>query len=131
MKTVVITGSAQGFGFEMAKVFRTHGFNVVLSDINKEMLKIAHSELLKIESSANVENATSSSDAQMTAGMQASTFSGEKTKKKRISVLFMKTEAKFFALLSNVLFRTKNIISLFPKTKAGFRNIKDWQPSAA
>ena len=56
MKTVVITGSAQGFGFEMAKVFRTHGFNVVLSDINKEMLKIAHSELLKIESSANVEN---------------------------------------------------------------------------
>lgn len=56
MKTVVITGSAQGFGFEMAKVFRNHGFNVVLSDINKEMLKIAHSELLKIENSAKVEN---------------------------------------------------------------------------
>ena len=36
---------------------------------------------------ANVENATSSSDAQMTAGMQASTFSGEKMKTKKTSTV--------------------------------------------
>ena len=36
---------------------------------------------------ANVENATSSTDAQMTAGMQASTFSGEKMKTKKTSTV--------------------------------------------
>lgn len=56
MKTVVITGSAQGFGFEMAKVFRKNNFNVVLSDINQEKLKTAHSELSLIESEAVVES---------------------------------------------------------------------------
>ena len=40
MKTVVITGSAQGFGFEMAKVFRKNNFNVVLSDINEKQLNL-------------------------------------------------------------------------------------------
>ena len=38
MKSVVITGSARGFGFEMAKVFRKNNFNVMLSDINEEGL---------------------------------------------------------------------------------------------
>lgn len=38
MKTVVITGSARGFGFEMAKLFRVNNFNVVLSDINEQGL---------------------------------------------------------------------------------------------
>ena len=41
MKTVVITGSARGLGFELAKNFRKNGFNVVLSDINEENLNKA------------------------------------------------------------------------------------------
>ena len=36
MKTVVITGSARGLGFEMAKVFLEKGVNVVISDVNEE-----------------------------------------------------------------------------------------------
>ena len=32
-ETVVITGSARGLGYEMAKCFRMRGFNVVISDI--------------------------------------------------------------------------------------------------
>lgn len=55
MKTVVITGSAQGFGFEMAKVFRANDFNVMLSDLNGEKLETAKSELLKLNSKAAVE----------------------------------------------------------------------------
>ena len=54
MKTVVITGSAQGFGFEMAKVFRKNNFNVMLSDINEQALAKAAEELSKIESEAKI-----------------------------------------------------------------------------
>lgn len=54
MKTVVITGSARGFGFAMAKDFRKNNFNVVLSDINEEKLLSAKEELEKIESNAKV-----------------------------------------------------------------------------
>ena len=54
MKTVVITGSARGFGFAMAKDFRRAQCNVVLSDINEENLKKAKQELEKIESEAKV-----------------------------------------------------------------------------
>ena len=50
MKTVVITGSARGLGFEMAKVFKQNGLNVVLSDINEEKLKKAKQELDEIKS---------------------------------------------------------------------------------
>ena len=39
MKTVVITGSARGLGFELAKCFRKNNYNVVLSDIMEEQLK--------------------------------------------------------------------------------------------
>lgn len=45
MKTVVITGSARGFGFELAKCFYEKGFNIVLSDINKTNLEKAKSML--------------------------------------------------------------------------------------
>lgn len=38
MKSVVITGSAGGFGYELAKVFRKNNFNVMLSDINETSL---------------------------------------------------------------------------------------------
>ena len=41
MKTVVITGSARGFGYEMIKLFRGADFNTVLCDINEESLKKA------------------------------------------------------------------------------------------
>lgn len=45
MKTVVITGSARGLGYELAKVFRKNNYNVVLSDIMKEKLEKAKGEL--------------------------------------------------------------------------------------
>ncbi len=66
MKTVVITGSSRGLGFEMAKVFRKSGLNVMLSATNQEVLEKAKKELEKIESSAKVEvckcNVTSEED---------------------------------------------------------------------
>lgn len=68
MKTVVITGSARGLGFEMAKIFRQNNLNVVISDLNEDNLKKAQEELLKIESKAQVSykvcNVTKSKDIQ-------------------------------------------------------------------
>lgn len=55
MKTVVITGSARGFGLAMAKDFRKLGCNVVISDIKQESLMIAKSELEQITSKGNVQ----------------------------------------------------------------------------
>ena len=55
MKTVVITGSARGLGFEMAKVFKKNNVNVMLSDLNEEALKKAKEELEKIASDSKVE----------------------------------------------------------------------------
>ncbi len=54
MKTVVITGSARGFGLEMAKVFRKNNFNVVLSDINEKGLQEAKAQLESIASDSKV-----------------------------------------------------------------------------
>ncbi len=54
MKTVVITGSARGLGFELAKNFKANDFNVVLSDINLENLEKAKNELEKISGKGNV-----------------------------------------------------------------------------
>ncbi len=54
MKTVVITGSARGFGLEMAKVFKQNNFNVVLSDINEENLKVAETTISNVESNSKV-----------------------------------------------------------------------------
>ena len=66
MKNVVITGSARGLGFEMAKVFRHNDVNVVISDLNEEKLVNAKTELEKIESEAKVSycvcNVTKSED---------------------------------------------------------------------
>lgn len=65
-KTVVITGSARGLGFEMAKVFRQNNVNVVISDLNGEKLENAKIELEKIVSDAKVSycvcNVTKSED---------------------------------------------------------------------
>lgn len=48
MKCVVITGSARGLGYEMAKCFRKKNYNVVISDIFRKDVKYAKEELLKI-----------------------------------------------------------------------------------
>lgn len=66
MKTVVITGSARGLGFEMAKVFKKNNLNIVISDLKEENLKKAKDELDKIKSKSKVEycicDVTKSSD---------------------------------------------------------------------
>lgn len=54
MKTVVITGSARGLGFEMAKQFRMNNFNVVISDVLEEKLKEAYSKLEEIKSEREI-----------------------------------------------------------------------------
>lgn len=55
MKTVVITGSARGLGFELAKCFRKNNYNVVLSDIMEEKLIKSKKELEEsIESKSKV-----------------------------------------------------------------------------
>ena len=45
MKTVVITGSARGFGLCQARKFKELGFNTVISDINEEYIEKAAAEL--------------------------------------------------------------------------------------
>ncbi len=47
-KTAVITGSARGLGFEMAKQFLAHKYNVSICDVNKDALKQAEAELKKL-----------------------------------------------------------------------------------
>lgn len=54
MKTVVITGSARGFGYAMIELFRKKGFHVVLSDINQKALQEAEEKLKKIPSKAKI-----------------------------------------------------------------------------
>lgn len=50
MKTVVITGSARGFGFAMLKEFKRNNFNVIICDMNEKFLSKAQEELEKIKS---------------------------------------------------------------------------------
>lgn len=49
MKNVVITGSARGLGYEMAKVFRQNNCNVIISDLNEDKLKEARKNLKSID----------------------------------------------------------------------------------
>ncbi len=46
-KTVVITGSARGLGYEMAKCFYKKGYNVVISDVLKKDVNDAKKKLLE------------------------------------------------------------------------------------
>lgn len=46
-KTVLITGGSGGIGFELAKVFAEHKFNIVLAARNEEKLSLAAEELSK------------------------------------------------------------------------------------
>ena len=55
MKTVVITGSARGLGFEMAKCFRSKNFNVVISDLFRKDLEMAKKELLSIKGTGDID----------------------------------------------------------------------------
>ncbi|MBR4122645.1 MAG: SDR family NAD(P)-dependent oxidoreductase, partial [Erysipelotrichaceae bacterium] len=54
MNNVVITGSARGLGFEMAKVFRKNGYSVALSDVNEKNLASAEEQLKKEPGSGKV-----------------------------------------------------------------------------
>lgn len=55
MRTIVITGSARGFGFAMIKDFyETNEFNVVLLDVSQENLKTAKEELLKMNKEGKI-----------------------------------------------------------------------------
>ena len=51
---IIITGSARGLGFEMAKVFVRNGHNVCLSDVKEENLIKADAELSALSSSGKV-----------------------------------------------------------------------------
>jgi len=53
-KTVVITGSARGLGFEMARCFRKKNYNVVISDVSKKDIDIAKNNLLKEKSKGEI-----------------------------------------------------------------------------
>lgn len=53
MKAVVITGSARGLGFEMAKQFIQNDFNVVICDILEEKLENSRQELSKMAKDDN------------------------------------------------------------------------------
>ena len=53
-KTVVITGSSRGLGFEMAKAFLKNGCNVVINGINETRLASAEENLKSIEGRAEV-----------------------------------------------------------------------------
>lgn len=46
-KTVLITGGSGGIGFELAKIFAEHKFNIVLAARNEERLSLAAKELSK------------------------------------------------------------------------------------
>lgn len=58
MKTVVITGSARGFGLALLKEFRKYNFNVVVTDINEEELKKAKKTLEEIDSVGDILSVT-------------------------------------------------------------------------
>ena len=55
MKTVVITGSTRGLGFEMAKLFRSSGWNLVVNGVNPTRLEKAVAELRAIPGAGAVE----------------------------------------------------------------------------
>ena len=54
MKTVVITGSARGFGYAMLELFYRNDFNVVVCDINKECIQEAKTKLNLVKSKGKV-----------------------------------------------------------------------------
>ena len=55
MKTAVITGSTRGLGFEMAKLFRQNGWNLVINGVNPQRLEKAVLELRDLPGGGAVE----------------------------------------------------------------------------
>ena len=55
MKTAVITGSTRGLGFEMAKLFRKNGWNLVINGVNPQRLEKAAEELRALPGDGAVE----------------------------------------------------------------------------
>jgi 3-oxoacyl-[acyl-carrier protein] reductase len=51
-KVALITGGAQGIGFEIARVFAEHGATLLVCDVNEKTLEAAVSDLEKMGSSA-------------------------------------------------------------------------------
>ena len=56
MKTVVITGSTRGLGFEMAKLFRAEGWNLVINGVNAERMEAAAEKQRAIPGAGKVES---------------------------------------------------------------------------
>lgn len=54
VRTVLITGSARGFGYAMAYEFYNNNYNVVLCDVNEDELKKAHNKLINNKSNGKV-----------------------------------------------------------------------------
>ena len=54
MKTVVITGSARGFGYAMLEEFKRKNYNVVICDINDASIKDAYDKLSKVSGTGKV-----------------------------------------------------------------------------
>ena len=54
MKTIVITGSGRGLGYELATRFRKADFNVVLNDINEKQLDLAAKNLEEVSGAGKV-----------------------------------------------------------------------------
>ena len=80
MKTVVVTGSARGFGFEFVRLFRERDFNVVVCDISKESLDNAVEKLNSIKSKGKVLSyVVDVTDEKMVSDMINSVLKEEKT----------------------------------------------------
>lgn len=54
MRTVVVTGSARGFGYALIELFRKRNFNVVLCDVNEKSLEEAKKKLEEIQNEGKV-----------------------------------------------------------------------------
>ena len=54
MKTVVITGSARGFGYAMLELFYKNNFNVVMCDVNEKELDKAKNKLARLNSQGKI-----------------------------------------------------------------------------
>lgn len=78
MKSVVITGSTRGLGFEMAKRFRENGWNVLVNGVNADRLQSAINTLSQILGGGTVKgfraNVASEEELQELADFAVETF---------------------------------------------------------
>ncbi len=78
MKTVVITGSTRGLGFEMAKLFHQNGWDLVVNGVNPQRLEKAVEALRALPGGGRVEgfagSVASEEDVQALADFAAKTY---------------------------------------------------------